>query len=284
MHMEERWQEIRNQWSTYPSLYAVVGFILGLMFFPAMYYLFTDPLELLKDFVPEVMGITFVVFVVDRAYRDLEKRQRIQQLIDTVRAGVHGSAENALHELMKLNKLDLLRNISLNRIDLSNAKLRNFDFSDMWITNMNFREAHLSYIEFTGSNLEFGDFSNAVLDSNKFTKARLSSASFRNSSVNYCNFVGAQLGNADFRDADLWKCNLQNAELLTIYHIMDRKSHTSIEHVLPAKFSDKTILPNGEKWNPETMGLEYLRDTYGCIIDKEQIKQNMDKRAEAGSW
>ncbi len=261
--MEERWHKIQELWKSHKSLYGIAGFIIGILLFPALQYFFTDSAGLLKDLVPEAFGIIFAVFVIDRIYRMHERRAREQNLIDIIRAGVHGPAESALHELKSLDKLNLLQTISFYKINLSGARLFAYDMPHVRFIESLFSKSTLSHVDLSNGLLGSCDFSDSRLDGVNFASADLRSTSFQKSVVKYCNFSGCQLGAVDFRDSNLRGCVLRNAELITVYHIMDDKKGQSIETVLPTLFSDNTTLPNGEKWDSTTMDLEYLRDTYG---------------------
>lgn len=74
---EKRTEEIRIIWKEHQWLYVFIGLIVGLLISS---FIQADRSEFLLNLVPEAVGISFGVFVVDRLYRYWE-RQRIQKLI-----------------------------------------------------------------------------------------------------------------------------------------------------------------------------------------------------------
>lgn len=79
-HNEEdksRTQEIRMIWKQHQWLYIIIGFIIGLLF-TALTQVHTN--DFFSNLIPEALGISFGVFVIDKLYRHWE-RQRLLQLI-----------------------------------------------------------------------------------------------------------------------------------------------------------------------------------------------------------
>jgi hypothetical protein len=74
---ESRTQEIRMIWKQHQWLYVIIGFIIGLLF-TALTQVHT--IDFFLNLIPEALGISFGVFVVDRLYRHWE-RQRLLKLI-----------------------------------------------------------------------------------------------------------------------------------------------------------------------------------------------------------
>jgi hypothetical protein len=72
-----RTQEIRIIWKQHQWLYIIIGFIIGLLFTALTQVHTTD---FFLNLIPEALGISFGVFVIDRLYRHWE-RQRLLQLI-----------------------------------------------------------------------------------------------------------------------------------------------------------------------------------------------------------
>lgn len=76
-YYDERDEEIRLIWKEHQWLYIVVGVIIGLLISA---FVQSHTSAFLLNLVPEAVGISFGVFVVDRLYRYWQ-RQRIQYLI-----------------------------------------------------------------------------------------------------------------------------------------------------------------------------------------------------------
>jgi hypothetical protein len=75
-----RWAEIKEIWRSYPALYLVAGFILGLVFFPGIQSISSDYAVFLSNLAPEAVGILVTVFLIDRLYTMRDEARQIREL------------------------------------------------------------------------------------------------------------------------------------------------------------------------------------------------------------
>ncbi len=88
-----------------PWLYAVAGFLLGLMVFPALPLIVNDPSGLVSGLVPETMSIVVTMFVIERLNESRAKRERAierkERLIWEAGSPVKDVAVHAIDEIRK---------------------------------------------------------------------------------------------------------------------------------------------------------------------------------------
>ncbi len=167
--MEHRWQEIQSIWQSNQFLYVLAGFLVGILFFPAIETLSTDASDLLSGFVPEAVGIGFTVLLIDRSNRRREKASKEQaakeRLIRQIRSTDNGIALQAVEELWAKGWLQdgTLRGITMSRSNLQNADLRGADLQNVKMSGrrggVNLSGAGLKGAKLKGAKMELVQFS-----------------------------------------------------------------------------------------------------------------------------
>jgi hypothetical protein len=142
-----RWNEIIRMWHDYPILFMVVGFIAGLLSYPAFQLIVHDLGELLSNLVPEVFGIGITVFFIDKLYsiRDEKWREKELQSRLLLEAGSQSNetSKRAIDELYKRNWLHLISGQNLRGANLQDAKLWHLDFSGCDLAHAHLEKAIL---------------------------------------------------------------------------------------------------------------------------------------------
>ncbi|MCA9887561.1 MAG: pentapeptide repeat-containing protein [Anaerolineae bacterium] len=139
----------RQGWSEF--LYLVVGLILGLLV-----RTFLDSIapatagDLLRDLLPEAVGITFTVLILDRLNSAREERQLKDMLIRRAHSRYNHTALEAIEDMRVLGYLEegLLAGRELRGSNWQSANLYKADLTDSDLTN-----AVLKNADFVHSNL-----------------------------------------------------------------------------------------------------------------------------------
>ncbi len=224
--MDERWHEIKTIWKQNQWLYILVGFIAGLLAAPLLQVWTTDAMGFLQSLVPEAIGITFTVLLVDRLYqrreREREERELKARLIRELGSSNRGTSRHAIEELRMRTWLrveGLFEKAQLNSADIGDAELSGAILKGAYADEANLQAATLN---------------DADLRRVSFIEANLSQTSLL-----YANFQAANLYMADLQGSDLRGANLLEADL----------SLTKLEQVV---LDEHTVLPNGKLWTPNT--------------------------------
>jgi hypothetical protein len=220
--LKTRQQEIADIWKENTWLYAVGGFLVGVMFFPFLQLAITDIADLLGGLVPEAVGIIFTVVFIDVLYRRREEKHRIkdlqEQLVRDASSLVNDVAVNAVHQIRKRGWLEgddgLLKGANLSQANLSQAKLE--------------------YANLEGVSLVIAHLEKAKLYQAKLEGARLGVAHLEGASLWKTHLEAADLTFAHLEGADLALANLKGADLRD------------------ATFDARTILPDESRWTPDT--------------------------------
>src|SRR5690606_22561484 len=179
-----RHDEIRLIWKEHQWLYAVIGFLGGLLCFPALQSVVSDLSGLLLNFVPEAAGILITVALIDRLNRRRDARsaekQLKEQLVRDASSRVNDVANNAVHQLRKRG----------------------------WLGEAKEDEALLSGADLMMANLYAADLWFANLRGANFYTANL-----QNANLYAANLIEANLAYTNLQDARLVIANLQNANL-----------------------------------------------------------------------
>lgn len=236
--MDRRWSQIQNLWQSNQFLFVIAGFLLGILFFPAIEALSTDASDILAGFVPEAVGIGFTVLLIDRLYqrreREREERELKARLVREARSKANSVAKAALEEIDELGLLrgenGILKGENLRQADLSGVYLATGRLPE--VANLEdtiFWDANLADINLRRANLE-----GASLDRANLSRANLSKANLQHSSVRDAQLQNSDLTFADLQGADLSRSNLAKA------------------HLEDVEFDHFTILPDGIHWTPDT--------------------------------
>lgn len=159
----------------------------------------------LRDFLPELVGISFGVIVIDelalRRQRIEFKRSAVLQMaslsndfaLDAVRIIIH----NRWHTDGSLAGINLLH------ANLEGAYLPWANMAGACLNHANLKRAHLHQVNLVGAMLLEAQLAGAHMRWARLTDALLIGA----------DLEGAELGNADLTNADLSEAKLQNANL-----------------------------------------------------------------------
>jgi hypothetical protein len=225
--------EIVQMWRRDGRLYAIAGFVAGVMVFPLLASLGGDRLTgFLQELVPELVGIGLTVFLIDRIIQRRDERNAEaalkRQLVIDVGSRSNEKAKDAVHQLWRKEWLHgedgLLKDADLGEANLEEAFLPGVNLQQAYLAFANLQRAAL-----WGANLQDARLGNAKLQRADLQKANLQGADFWNAYFANADLRGAKLEGANLRWADL-----QGAQLTA------------------ATFDQSTILPNGEFWTPET--------------------------------
>lgn len=136
-----------NEW-----LYAIVGLMGGLLLWPLLvYWLSADQIgEFFQNLVPEAVGITFTILILDRLDSLREERSVRDRLLRQLHSYYNPTALQAVEELRLLGYLDdgslqglNLRGADLRGANLYQADLRNADLRNTKLENADLYEANL---------------------------------------------------------------------------------------------------------------------------------------------
>lgn len=136
----------QNSW-----IYLVSGLFLGLLIYPLFQLIESDLNEFLLSLVPEVVGIVFTVFIIDRLDRNREYRLIREQLIRKMQSRDNQTALQAVEELRVMHHLmdgtlrgKDLRGAALRDCNLYQADLRDADLINADLYNADLYEAKLA--------------------------------------------------------------------------------------------------------------------------------------------
>lgn len=181
--------EIVQMWRRDGRLYAIAGFLAGVMLFPLLASLGGDRLTgFLQELVPELVGIGITIFLIDRILQRRDERNSEntlkQQLLVDVRSTSNEVAKNAVHQLRSNGWLvgneGLLKGADLSGAHLEGAELYEANLEDANLFRANLQGANLS-----GANLQGAELSLA-----KLQKANLSNAHLRACILFHTEFDG----------------------------------------------------------------------------------------------
>lgn len=248
-----RWEEIVEIWRTYPPLYALAGFLVGVLMFPAIFVISTDAVHLLENLVPEAFGIAFTVFLIDSLYARRARQQQIQelkeQLIREAGSPANTMALHAIKELRNHKWLEgeqgLLKGKDLMDAALQKAKLAEACLYKTDISYADLTEANLYMCDMRLANLWRANLRNAILKWADLSHATLVGADLRGANLAWCNLEGATL----------WGYSVNNQKLVKFDSEWDGDWERFIPDgakSFPALFDNKTILPDGTPWTEQT--------------------------------
>jgi len=129
----------------------VVGFAIGLLFFPLLSYVNRDTADFLESLVPEFVGIVFTVMILENLAGMRERRQITEQLIRRMQSRFNPTALAAIEELRVSGQLQ-------------NGTVRNRNLRGSNWENANLYEADLTGCDLTNARLQHADFVKATLE------------------------------------------------------------------------------------------------------------------------
>jgi len=216
-----RQQEIIDLWQNYHGLYVLAGILIGILMFPFLELLMTNLRALLTDLVPEAVGITITVVLIERIAKIRDEQNQEQnykeQLIRDAGSTSNEIAKNALHQMHKHDWSRGQGSLLINQ----NFRGANWQKSEIWKANLD--ESDLKFV--------------------KLQRAYVYSSSLRDVDLRYSELV-----ETDLRGTDLSGANLHHADLVGAII-----SGTNVNGKFrSAIFDENTILPDGSSWSPDT--------------------------------
>lgn len=214
--------EIVQMWRRDGRLYAIAGFIAGVMLFPLLASLSENLAGFLQELAPEAVGILVTVFLIDRIIRRRDERNaeaalKRQLLIDAASQS-NEKAKDAVHQLKNkqwlIGKDGLLKGTNLVAAHLEGSDLFAANLEGTYLDGVHLQDAKLIFSYLKGARLVAGKLERAY-----FMMANLKGA----------NLMAAHLNGTNFAEANLEGVDLQHA-----------------------KFDGKTVLPDGHFWTKET--------------------------------
>ena len=267
-----RWDEIREIWQRNQWLYIFAGFLAGIVFFPFIQFVIEDLSTLIRDFVPEAVGLMFTVFFIDQLYRRREQERDIQEiknrLLRDVNSNAHDSAVRAIDEMRAsgwlMTDVNLLNQARLENANLQGVNLEQVHLRQKNLKGINLSGANLHHVVFNQSNLSKANLRETYAQKAEIRHVDLSFSELNRADLREVDFTGSDLNRADMeyanltyailRDADLSLANLQDA---TLYKADLRGVNLSVANLFGAdlsgaQFDETSVMPDGKLWTPET--------------------------------
>lgn len=250
--MNTRAQEIGKLWEHYQGLYIALGILIGIMLFPLLDLLITNVGGILEGLVPEAIGITFTVLILDRVYEKREISRLKKRLIREARSQSNETAKVAIDWMHEENWIagdhGLLRGAQLR-----NAKLK----------GANLRFSNLAGADLFSADLQQADLFNAQLQRSKLRRAnlegaRLPSANLNDADLREVNLRDVDLLSAELENADLFNANMEGANLSSANLHKTKLDNANLRNarLRGANLQDtvlhNAILPDGSIWIPNT--------------------------------
>jgi uncharacterized protein YjbI with pentapeptide repeats len=285
--VENRWRTIGDIWRENQWLYAVIGFMAGLLAFPALEQLVTNTAELLAGFVPEAVGITVTVLFIERLNERREEKRRERELRERlVRDAGSPIRDVAVHAVHNIRKLDLLtgENGILKGSDMFRANLQcshlggaNLEGTNLLRANLEkarLVEANLAHANLTDANLKNAVLYRANLDKANLSEAKLEGARLGGAELKVARLEYADLTSADLRSANLLGVNLEYANLARaqLEGGLLTAAHLSNANFSGANLQDANL--RGANLRETTLESADLRrtDFYGASLNSANLK------------
>lgn len=224
------WVRSKAARNEYPLLFplltslilVVIGIVIG-------WALFADDPGYNTNLYTELLSISVTVFVLDVLARRREEQRRVRdlqdQLIRNAASLSNEIAKDAVYQMRRRkwlcpsDKEQLLRGEDLQGANLQDSALDFADLRHAILVQANLRNVMLRGAHLEGADTRFADLRNANLWGAFLQEAHLADA----------NLKGANLHDTILKGADLLYANLEDA-----------------------KFTQNTILPDGNHWSPDT--------------------------------
>jgi len=191
-----RWDEIETIWKQNRYLYVVVGFIFGLLAFPAIELILTDLKSFLANLVPEFIGIAVTVLLIDSLLRRREEERAVREL-----------------------KERLISELSLNT-NVFAKRAASILWRRGWLQDGSVRYADLEAANLEGAYLRDADFTDSDLH-----YANLMGANLRGAKLTRTDLRSTNLAKADLREADLCQARVYSNTVLDEQTIMPDGTH-----------------------------------------------------------
>ncbi|MEM6281929.1 MAG: pentapeptide repeat-containing protein [Chloroflexota bacterium] len=314
---QKRTADLTAIWRDNRWLYLLAGFTLGLLALPAAQMLNSETFDLLTGLVPEAVGITFTVLIVERLARTRAERDLKAQLIFELGSNEHTTAMRALRLLQHkgwlsndelkgavLREANLtnakLDGVNLQEADLRSAKLERADLRSANLKGADLRSAKLARADLREINLEGANLWNANLEGSNLwcanlTMADMWRANLTGSYLKETNLEGANLASANFEKAELSYANLGQVNLTSANLEKANLWQVNLKEAMIARasFHESTILPDAQNmgdwfepihdkfWTPYTDMTRYTNPNHPDFWQPEWAKHQGTDDTEA---
>lgn len=250
--------------------------------------------RLIEDFYAnastELWSIAITVLIIERLEEGRRNRQRQQdeerQQVEETRKRKHdllislGSNVNAtaLDAAWRLHKAGWLSDGTASGQYLQSANLRKAPLEDADLSDSDLRKAEMTRARLARAKFDRSDLRGVMAD-----MVDAMNVNFRGAKMRRCHLSGARLLQADFSGADLRKAvlhkailieadlgganlagaNLCGADLSKANLIGVRFEDAKVE---PAFFDERTRLPDGSRWRPDTDMTKFTKRAYHAEI------------------
>lgn len=180
--------------------------------------------------------------------------------IDLVRASLQGAKLQNTNMSGAILSFASLQDARIMQSNLRDALIYGADLQRAWLVGTDLHMADLNKSNLHNANLSASNLQNVDLGETDLSGAILWYADLQKAYLGGANLKGAQLwstnlNGADLRVADLSNANLKEAKLQNTYMGGARLRGANLES---AEFSDETILPDDQHYDPDK-GLDQLR-------------------------
>ncbi len=159
---ETRMSIVRRLWRENEWVYTIVGFMGGLLVFPLVNLVTTQTGSFLEDLVPEALGISFTILILDRLDAAREHRLIKDQLLRRMHSRYNNTALAAVEELRVLGHL-------------ADESLVGRNLRGSHLQDANLYQANLREVDLTNANLLDADLVEAILTDAKVSDEQLAS-------------------------------------------------------------------------------------------------------------
>jgi Pentapeptide repeats (8 copies) len=183
-----------------------------------------------------VMSAVATALIFDELSRKRSQDELKRQLIDDAASKSNETAKNAVHQIRRKGWLadddgQLLRGANLRGANLKEADLHGANLQEADLRETDLRGADLRRANLYGADLSEATLQGADLSGADLSGVNLSGASLQDANLRTANLHGADLGGATLRGTMFLGVGI---------------------------FDEKTILPDGAYWTPETDTLRFI--------------------------
>jgi hypothetical protein len=237
--------EILQMWRRDGRLYAIAGFLVGVMLFPLIGVINEsgEIQRLFENLVPEAVGIFVTVafiYYLDRRRDEKNAEEALKrQLVIDASSVSNEKAIDAVHQLQRrqwlrvFDKECLLKSENLVKANLKNAPL---NWANLQGTNLT--RAKLQHAELQHANLQ-----NAFMTGTELQGTKLAAASLKRADLVGAKLQQANLFVANLYGANLFAAHLEGADLRSAYLL-------KVSGLEGAHFDGNTRLPDDTDENP----------------------------------
>lgn len=211
-----------------------------------------------------------------RADRKAEEALKEQLKLDAASTS-NPVAVNAVHQLWRRNWLRG-ENGLLQGADMTSARLQGAT-----LMGANLRGANFTTTNLQGANIGRANLQAAILWNSYLPEAFLGGANLEGAYLNGANLAKTDLSTAILKDADFVKANLQETNLFdanlqgaNLFEANLQGALLGID-LLPARFDESTILPDGQRWSSDLDMRRYTDPDYPGFWQPEWVKQQNEQ-------